>query len=258
MSIHVAKFTLLVVMGMLPCASVIAQQAPVPPKDAPTSRMFADVEAGNWAYAAIEKLRQKGIVYGYPEGNFIGRRLLTRYEFAVALDRTLRTNKQRQETGPATDSQEMDAEAKEDLERLTGEFANELKGMGETVPAIRRPAMIEVNAKTEWIRLRLFPMGTYTCFGNQPNPLIVAVTYGDASSVDWYLLRDPDVETVQFALKRAVAFGQSLIAHKLRLWLALRTAGYHALIVDNKHDKSNTRMVPATRTQPYGRRSLWP
>jgi len=51
---------------------------------------FKDVDKNHWAYDALETLRSKGILIGYPDGYFRGRRTLTRYEFAVALDRALK------------------------------------------------------------------------------------------------------------------------------------------------------------------------
>jgi len=50
---------------------------------------FADVPQGHWAYDAVNQLAQRGIFTGYPDGTFGGRRALTRYEFAVALQRML-------------------------------------------------------------------------------------------------------------------------------------------------------------------------
>jgi hypothetical protein len=50
---------------------------------------FADVPTGHWAYDAVQQLAQRGIFTGYPDGTFQGRRALTRYEFAVALQRML-------------------------------------------------------------------------------------------------------------------------------------------------------------------------
>src|SRR2546430_7762854 len=51
--------------------------------------MFKDVDKSHWAYEATESLRSKGILIGYPDGYFRGKRTLTRYEFAVALERLL-------------------------------------------------------------------------------------------------------------------------------------------------------------------------
>jgi len=51
--------------------------------------MFKDVPSDHWAYAAVSDLQQKKILVGYPNGYFQGKRVLTRYEFAVALQRAL-------------------------------------------------------------------------------------------------------------------------------------------------------------------------
>ncbi|MFN3651241.1 MAG: S-layer homology domain-containing protein [Armatimonadota bacterium] len=50
---------------------------------------FADVPMNHWAYDAVNQLAEKGIFTGYPDGTFAGRRALTRYEFAIALQRML-------------------------------------------------------------------------------------------------------------------------------------------------------------------------
>src|SRR2546423_3401973 len=61
--------------------SGVQAQTPVPP--------FPDVPKDHWAFPAVESLRVKGIVRGYPDGNFRGKRTITRYEFAAGLDRWL-------------------------------------------------------------------------------------------------------------------------------------------------------------------------
>jgi hypothetical protein len=50
---------------------------------------FADVPTDHWAYASVDRLQKKGIVIGYPDGTFGGKRSMTRYEFAVAIARLL-------------------------------------------------------------------------------------------------------------------------------------------------------------------------
>jgi hypothetical protein len=50
---------------------------------------FSDVPTDHWAYDAVESLRAKNILVGYPDGYFRGKRTLSRYEFAVALKRAL-------------------------------------------------------------------------------------------------------------------------------------------------------------------------
>jgi hypothetical protein len=51
---------------------------------------FKDVPVDHWAYQAVENLRQAGILKGYPDGSLRGKRTITRYEAAAALDRALK------------------------------------------------------------------------------------------------------------------------------------------------------------------------
>ncbi|MBQ9358511.1 MAG: S-layer homology domain-containing protein [Abditibacteriota bacterium] len=50
---------------------------------------FADVPRDHWAYDAVSELESLGLVIGYPDGEFKGKRTLTRYEFAMVLCRLL-------------------------------------------------------------------------------------------------------------------------------------------------------------------------
>ena len=50
---------------------------------------FADVPTDHWAYGSVDKLQKDGIVIGYPDGTYGGKRSMTRYEFAVAIARLL-------------------------------------------------------------------------------------------------------------------------------------------------------------------------
>src|SRR5579871_4703156 len=50
----------------------------------------ADVPRDHWAYAAVEDLATKGLIKGYPpEGDFFGKRTVTRYEMATIIERVL-------------------------------------------------------------------------------------------------------------------------------------------------------------------------
>lgn len=53
------------------------------------AQMFPDVPTDHWAYQAVANLQERGIVIGYPDGTFGGKRAMTRYEFAVATDRLI-------------------------------------------------------------------------------------------------------------------------------------------------------------------------
>jgi len=48
---------------------------------------FADVPQDHWAYNAVSRLAEAGLLEGYPDGTFAGGRYLTRYEFAQAIAR---------------------------------------------------------------------------------------------------------------------------------------------------------------------------
>jgi hypothetical protein len=52
---------------------------------------FPDVPTNHWAYQAVTDLANEGYVKGYPDGNFLGQRALTRYEFATVIDRIVAT-----------------------------------------------------------------------------------------------------------------------------------------------------------------------
>ena len=69
--------------------------------EAITDVVFPDVPENHWAYMMVQDLAYKGIVVGYPDGNFAGDRTLTRYEFAVALDRAISAGYMNPELGRA-------------------------------------------------------------------------------------------------------------------------------------------------------------
>lgn len=51
--------------------------------------LFPDVPANHWAYEYVTKLKHAGILTGYPDGNFDGDRMMTRYEFAAIVYRAI-------------------------------------------------------------------------------------------------------------------------------------------------------------------------
>ncbi|MBQ9764009.1 MAG: YadA-like family protein [Phascolarctobacterium sp.] len=72
--------------------------------------MFPDVPENHWAYDYIDSLQKRGIIEGYPDGNFGGDRSCTRYEYAAMLYRAL-------EKGFPVDSRLLD-EFKAELGRI--------------------------------------------------------------------------------------------------------------------------------------------
>ena len=128
--------------------------------------MFKDVDQNHWAYQAVENLRAKNIVVGYPDGYFRGKRTLTRYEFAVALDRLLkslpgngRANKgdkgdqgEKGDKGDAGEKVEqgppgMTPEEVATLRRLTQEFRDELGAAGQFGQGDQSPSSMRSAAR---------------------------------------------------------------------------------------------------------------
>lgn len=148
------------VLTFLSASLCLAWVAPVRAQQAPDK--FSDVPEDHWAYKAVDALRAKGIVIGYPDQKYRGKRTMTRYEFAVALDRALKSlpTPAAGPQGPKGDKGEtgdrgergntgaqgpsgMSAEDLANLRRLTTEFSEELKTLG------RRPA--EMNRRLDGI-----------------------------------------------------------------------------------------------------------
>jgi len=75
------KKTALMVLALIAITAVAAMaQGP-----------FTDVPTDHWAYDAINTLQKDGILIGYPDGTYAGKRTITRYEFATALARLAAT-----------------------------------------------------------------------------------------------------------------------------------------------------------------------
>ena len=51
--------------------------------------LFPDVPKNHWAYDYVTKLAQAGLLEGYPDGEFKGDRMMTRYEFATVIYRAI-------------------------------------------------------------------------------------------------------------------------------------------------------------------------
>lgn len=81
-----------------PAAAPAAAAAPValpPPStvvqnNADAAAGFKDVPLNHWAYPALQQLQADGIVLGYPDGTFKGKRPITRYELAAITARAIK------------------------------------------------------------------------------------------------------------------------------------------------------------------------
>lgn len=97
----VLGLALVLMAGSAAWADAGAKDTVAPPAKA---GMPADVAFDHWAYDAVADMYDAGLLEGYPDGTFKGNNCLTRYEFAMALARTLWTIKTNPEyKGPKGD-----------------------------------------------------------------------------------------------------------------------------------------------------------
>jgi len=143
------------VVTFLAASLCLAWVVPAMAQTAPDS--FKDVPSDHWAYQAVDALRSKGVLIGYPDGFYRGKRTLTRYEFAVALKRALDSISEvkgdKGDTGPAgpagpagaqgdkgdkgdTGPSGVPPEELEALKKLVNEFKSELASQGVNLNAV--------------------------------------------------------------------------------------------------------------------------
>ena len=87
---------------------------------------FSDVTADDWAYQAVSDLSAQGVVEGYPDGTFKGERNMTRYELAQIVARLMAKEDQ------------LNAEQQATLDKLAGEYADELANLGVRVSNLEK------------------------------------------------------------------------------------------------------------------------
>ena len=87
---------------------------------------FSDVTPDDWAYQAVSDLSAQGVVEGYPDGTFKGERNMTRYELAQIVARLMAKEDQ------------LNAEQQATLDKLAGEYADELANLGVRVSNLEK------------------------------------------------------------------------------------------------------------------------
>ena len=108
---------------ILALAAVVALTAGV---SAYAANPFSDVTADDWAYQAVSDLSAQGVVEGYPDGTFKGERNMTRYELAQIVARLMAKEDQ------------LNAEQQATLDKLAGEYADELANLGVRVSNLEK------------------------------------------------------------------------------------------------------------------------
>lgn len=97
------KTTMRVLLALAVAAPSVVVPQLVAPAQAQDKAEYPDVPRGHWAYEAINKLSQAGIIEGLPNGTYAGNKPMTRYEFAVAIARILDKMGGTGTTGPTFD-----------------------------------------------------------------------------------------------------------------------------------------------------------
>ena len=98
-------------LAVVAAASLVAVAAPA------FANPFSDVPMNHWAYDAVETLAAKGILEGYPDDTFRGKRAMTRYEIASMVARMM--------ASPNIANEDL-----EQLKKLIVEFGPELEALG--------------------------------------------------------------------------------------------------------------------------------
>src|SRR5580658_8115996 len=98
------------------------------PAMADSSGPFADVPADHWAYQAVDTLQKAGIVIGYPDGTYGGRRAMTRYEFAEAIARLL----------PLLNTDTSNFATKDDLAAAKADLQGKLDSNGAAIDSLKQ------------------------------------------------------------------------------------------------------------------------
>ena len=100
------------------------------------TQSFDDVPASHWAYAAVSKLVQAGIVSGYDANYFKGDKTMTRYEMAVMVAKAI------DKYDAANDAD------KQTIDKLSAEFASELNKLGVRVAQVEKKTNTWISGET--------------------------------------------------------------------------------------------------------------
>ncbi|WP_425058195.1 hypothetical protein SCACP_28420 [Sporomusa carbonis] len=139
---------------------------------------FADVPQKHWAYDAVNKLAQAGIVGGYSDGTFKGDKTMTRYEMAQIVAKAM--------------GKVSTVDQKVIVDKLAVEFSTELNSLGIKVDGIQKQldnqikfngeARVQYDNATEdtTYRLRLGATGKV----NDDTRINARLTTADANGID--------------------------------------------------------------------------
>ncbi len=97
---------------------------------------YADLPKDHWAYDSVTKLAKAGLIDGYGDGTFRGDKTITRYEFAIIIDKVMGKYESADEAN------------KKLIDELSAEFIPELNRMGMRVTKLEAKTNITVSGDT--------------------------------------------------------------------------------------------------------------
>ena len=142
---------------------------------------FSDVTPDDWAYQAVSDLSDQGVVEGYPDGTFKGERNMTRYELAQIIARLMAKEDQ------------LNAEQRATLDKLAGEYADELANLGVRVSNLEKKVgniSWSGNARMRYIQNGYDDKGNYTDKWDGRMRIQVVGQVNDSTSVTGLLRTD--------------------------------------------------------------------
>ena len=87
---------------------------------------FEDVPKDHWAYSTVQQLVDDGVVTGYPDGEFKGDHLITRYEMSMVVAKAIDRYDKVSEKDQAM------------IDKLSAEYASELNRLGKRVARVEQ------------------------------------------------------------------------------------------------------------------------
>lgn len=123
---------------------------------------LASVPQDHWAYSAVEKLVNDGLVDGYTDGEFKGDRPISRYEMAILVAKAM------------SNVEKADAEDQAAIGELQKEFGNELKNLGVRMD----------NLESRMSSFKWFGDARMRYFRNKEGKITNDMTYGNSSQLE--------------------------------------------------------------------------
>ncbi len=171
---------------------------------------FSDVTPDDWAYQAVSDLSDQGVVEGYPDGTFKGERNITRYELAQIVARLMAKEDQ------------LNGEQKATLDKLAGEYADELANLGVRVSNLEKKvgnlswsgdARMRINQGYEKDKDKKFT-GDSTDSWNGRMRIKAHAQVNEKTSVDGWLRQDMNFKSEAAKDNKGVYMQRLYVTHK--------------------------------------------